>query len=116
VSIDPILKIPGYVEAIGEKPVIAVSPLIGGKALKGPAAKMYEELGVKPSAAAVAKHYQDILTGFVIDNQDRQELEKIERWRIIALVTNILMKNNQDRFRLAEEVLRFCETILNRSR
>jgi len=116
VSIDPILKIPGYVEAIREKPVIAVSPLIGGKALKGPAAKMYEELGVKPSAAAVAKHYQDILTGFVIDNQDRQELEKIERWRIIALVTNILMKNNQDRFRLAEEVLRFCETILNRSR
>jgi len=116
VSIDPIMKITGYREAIRQKPVVAVSPLIGGKALRGPAAKMYEELGVSPSAAAVAKHYQDVLTGFVLDEQDRHELEKIERWRIIALVTDILMKTNQDRFRLAEEVLRFCETILNRSR
>jgi len=116
VSIDPILKIPGYVEAIREKPLVAVSPLIGGKALKGPAAKIYAELGVTPSAWAVASHYKDILTGFIFDEQDHHELEKIERWRIIALVTDILMKNDQDRFRLAEEVLRFCETILNRSR
>lgn len=116
VSIDPILKIPGYCEVIREKPVVAVSPLIGGKALKGPAAKMYQELGETPSAGAVAAHYKDILTGFVFDEQDRHELEKIERWRIIALVTDILMKNDQDRVRLAEEVLRFCETILNRSR
>ncbi|MDY6847346.1 MAG: 2-phospho-L-lactate transferase [Chloroflexota bacterium] len=116
VSIDPILKVSGYSDAVRKKPVVAVSPLIGGRAVKGPAAKMVEELGLKPSAAAVAKHYQDILTGFVFDIQDRQELEKIERWRIITLVTDILMKNNQDRFRLAEEVLRFCGTILNRSR
>jgi LPPG:FO 2-phospho-L-lactate transferase len=73
-------------------------------------------LGVTPSAGAVASHYQDILTGFIFDEQDHHELEKIERWRIIALVTDILMKNDQDRVRLAEEVLRFCETILNRSR
>jgi len=116
VSIDPILKISGYGDAIGEKPVIAVSPLIGGKAIKGPAAKMYEELGVTPSAGAVAQHYKEILTGFVFDRKDCHELEKIEQWRIIALVADILMKNNQDRVRLAEEVIRFCETILNRSR
>ncbi len=116
VSIDPILAIPGYRAAISRKPVIAVSPLIGGKAIKGPAAKMYQELGITPCAAAVARHYKDILSGFVIDNTDHVELEKIERWRIIASVTDILMKSNQDRVRLAEEVLNFGETILNRSR
>ena len=116
VSIDPILGIPGYRDAISQKPVIAVSPLISGKAIKGPAAKMYQELGIKPCASAVAKHYQDLLTGFIVDNLDRVELEKIERWRIIALVTDILMKNNKDRLRLAREVLNFSESILNRSR
>ena len=116
VSIDPILAIPSYRDAISKKTVIAVSPLIGGKAIKGPAAKMYQELGIQPSASAVAKHYQEILTGFIFDNLDRVELEKIERWRIIALVTDILMKNNKDRRRLAQEVLNFSEVILNRSR
>jgi hypothetical protein len=56
------------------------------------------------------------LTGFVFDTIDRSELEKIERWRIISLVTNILMKDEQDRIRLAEEILRFGEMILHRSR
>jgi len=116
VSIDPILAIPGYRDAISQKPVIAVSPLIGGKAIKGPAAKMYQELGIAPCASAVANHYKDFLTGFIFDNQDCHELEKIEAWRIIAIVTDILMMNNQDRLRLAQEVLQFGETILNRSR
>ena len=116
VSIDPILAVRGYREAIAEKPVLAVSPLIGGMALKGPAAKMYQELGIRPSAAAVANHYRKLLTGFVFDHQDAHELEKIQRWRIIALVTDIIMKDNQDRIRLAEEVIRFAERILNRSR
>ena len=116
VSIDPILRVKGYSDAISEKPVVAVSPLIGGKAVKGPAAKMYRELGIEPCASAVASHYQGLLTGFIFDNQDRKELEKIERWRIIPVVTDILMKNKQDRLRLAEEVLKFSETILNRSR
>jgi LPPG:FO 2-phospho-L-lactate transferase len=116
VSINPILAVNGFREAISLKPVIAVSPLIGGRALKGPAAKMYQELGIPPSASVVAKHYRDLLTGFVFDQQDSFELEKIEGWRIIALITDILMKDSQDRHRLAEEVIRFGETILNRSR
>jgi len=111
VSIDPILAVKGYRPAIAQKPVIAVSPLIGGKALKGPAAKMYQELGIAPSASAVANHYRDLLKGFVIDNVDQTELEKIERWRIISLVTDILMKDRQDRIRLARETLEFCESI-----
>jgi len=115
VSIDPILAVPGYRKVLAQKMVVAVSPIIGGKAVKGPAAKMFRELGYQPSAAVIAEHYQDLLTGFVFDKVDRQELEKIERWRIICLVTDTLMKNDQDRIRLAEQVLNFSEAILNRS-
>jgi len=115
VSIDPILAVPGYREALKSKVVIAVSPLISGQALKGPAAKMYRELGVKPCASAVAVHYKDLLKGFVFDRQDHEELEKIERWRIIALLTNIIMKDVADRIRFAEEILEFGEAVLTRS-
>jgi LPPG:FO 2-phospho-L-lactate transferase len=97
------------------KVVIAVSPLIQGQALKGPAAKMYRELGIQPCATAVADHYRDLLTGFVFDQQDEEELEKIQRWRIIPLLTNIIMKDEQDRIRFAEEVLNFGESVLDRS-
>ena len=116
VSIEPILAVPGYLERISQKPVIAVSPIVGGKALKGPAAKMYHELGIQPCASAVANHYRDFLNGFVLDTIDADELEKIERWRIIPLVADIVMKDQQDRVRLAEEVLAFSEMVLNRSR
>ena len=116
VSIDPILAVPGYREAFSSKPVIAISPIIGGKAIKGPAAKMYRELGFRPSACAVASHYRKFLTGFVFDQVDQDQLEKIERWRIIPLVTDILMKNKLDRVRLAEEILIFGKAILHRSR
>ena len=115
VSIDPILSVPGYRSALVGKIVVAVSPLVGGKALKGPAAKMFLELGIEPSAVAVAEHYQGLISGFVFDQQDQHELVKIERWRIIPLLTNIIMKDDQDRLRLAEEVLIFGESILNRS-
>jgi LPPG:FO 2-phospho-L-lactate transferase len=84
--------------------------------LKGPAAKILRELGETPSASAVAAHYRDLLAGFVFDHQDSSEFEKIEGWRIIALVTDILMKNRADRIRLASETLTFSEAILNRSR
>ena len=115
VSIAPILAVPGYLEIIQKKPVIAVSPIVGGRALKGPAAKMYRELGFEPSAAAVAHYYREFLTGFVFDTMDVAELEKIQRWRIIPLVTDIIMKDKPDRARLAREVLAFGETVLNRS-
>jgi len=115
VSIAPILAVPGYLDVIRQKPVIAVSPIIGGKALKGPAAKMYAELGFEPSASAVANNYRDFLTGFIFDAIDKPELEKIQRWRIIPLVTDTIMKDRPDRSRLAKEVLAFGEMVLNRS-
>ncbi len=68
---------------------------------------MYTELGFDPSASAVADHYRDFLTGLVFDTIDDAELEKIRRWRIIPLVTDIIMKDRPDRSRLAKEVLAF---------
>jgi LPPG:FO 2-phospho-L-lactate transferase len=115
VSIDPILVVSGYREAIQKKPVIAISPIIGGQALKGPAAKMYRELGIAPTASAVADHYRGLLTGFIFDQQDHDELEKIERWRIIPMLTDIIMKDKQDRIRFAGEVLEFADLVLQRS-
>ncbi len=70
VSIDPILAIPGVREALTGQTVVAVSPLIGGRAVKGPAAKMFAELGIEPSALAVARHYQGLIQGLVIDESD----------------------------------------------
>ncbi len=70
VSLDPILSIPGIRAAVGACPVVAVSPIIGGQTVKGPAGKMFAELGIPPSAAAVARHYADLLRGFVIDLVD----------------------------------------------
>ena len=72
ISIDPILALRGVRDALGDcaAPVIAVSPVIGGRAVKGPTAKMLHELGLEVSAAAVARHYHDFLDGYVIDDAD----------------------------------------------
>lgn len=107
VSLDPILAVPGTREAVAEKPVIGVSPLVGGQAIKGPAAKMYSELGYQPSALAVAKHYADLLTAFIIDNEDAELQSKISDLGMLAFVTDIVMQNENDRRRLAEEVLEY---------
>ena len=115
VSIDPILSVPGYLATLKMKVVIAVSPLVAGQSLKGPAAKMYRELGFEPSASVVAYHYKDFLSGFVFDNQDHNEFEKIHRWHIITLLTNIIMKDERDRIRFAEEILEFGDMVLSRS-
>lgn len=110
VSIDPILAVPGVREVVSKKKVVAVSPIIGGKAVKGPAAKMYMELEIKPSAKATAYHYGNLLAGFVLDSMDQAESEHISS---PTLNTDTIMKSSQDRFRLAEEVLAFAK-ILNK--
>ncbi len=105
VSIDPILHVLKKID----KPVIAVSPIIGGKTVKGPAAKMYAELGIEPSALAVAEHYHDLLTGFVFDSEDRQLSDNFKRGKI--LVTDTLMNSTSDRARLAMAVLQFVGSL-----
>lgn len=113
VSVDPILKVISLTptplpEGEGKKKVVAVSPIIGGHTVKGPAAKMYSELGIEPSALAVARHYQDLLSGFVLDNTDRHLSDKIE---LRTLVTDTLMNSYADRARLAMEVLHFIGSL-----
>ncbi len=107
VSIDPILQIfspllSGERQGGEGKPIIAISPIIGGKTVKGPAAKMYRELGIQPSALAVANHYRGLLTGFVMDKID---IELVKDLEVQTLVTDTLMKSSEDRRRLAQEVL-----------
>ena len=104
VSIDPILQV---VQQIN-KPVIAVSPIIGGRTVKGPAAKMYSELGIDPSALAVSRHYGNLLSGFVLDSMDDQLSDKI---KTRTLVTNTLMNTFEDRARLATDMLTFIGSL-----
>jgi len=103
VSIDPILRIFPKIE----KPVFAVSPIIGGETVKGPAAKMYRELGIEPSAFAVANHYRGLATGFVLDKIDAQLIESVRGLNMQVLVTNTLMKGHEYRRQLASDVLNF---------
>ncbi len=107
VSIDPILNLSGIREIISNKPVIAVSPIIGGKTIKGPAAKMFLELGMDPGCFEVANHYKDFLSGFVLDSQDHDEASRVSDIGIIPLVTQTIMRSTDDRIRLANEVLEF---------
>jgi LPPG:FO 2-phospho-L-lactate transferase len=102
VSIDPILSLSGIRSALAAKPVLAVSPIIGGQTVKGPAAKMYTELGIQPSALAVANHYSDLLSGFVFDNVDKALAKDFS---IPILITETIMKTRPDRRRLAQDVL-----------
>ncbi|HND91611.1 MAG TPA: 2-phospho-L-lactate transferase [Anaerolineales bacterium] len=104
VSVDPILR----VIPLPKKKIVAVSPIIGGKTVKGPAAKMYAELGIEPSALAVAEHYRDLLSGFVLDNVDAHLSDKI---RTRTLVTDTLMNSLTDRARLAMDVLHFIGSL-----
>lgn len=112
VSIDPILAVAGIRTACAAKAVFAISPIINGDVVKGPAAKMYRELGIQPSAYAVAKHYQDLLHGFIFDLIDKKSKSSIEALGIQTLTTNSIMKDVDGRRRLAKDVLNFIDTLL----
>ncbi len=107
-SIDTILAVTDIRSALNRKKVVAVSPIIGGKTVKGPAAKMYSELGIRPSALAVAEHYSGLLTGFVMDQLDAKLAEEIS---ITTMVTDTLMPTQDDRHRLAQDVLDLIRTL-----
>jgi LPPG:FO 2-phospho-L-lactate transferase len=110
VSIDPILKLPGVDAALRatNAPVIAVSPIVGGAALKGPAAKMFTELQLPSTALAVAEHYGDLLDGFVIDVADAALAPAIEALGVAVHVTQTVMHTLEDRIGLARSTLRFA--------
>ncbi len=108
-SIDPILSLPGMAERIrtATVPKIAVSPIIGGQAIKGPAAKIMQELGLDVSPVGVASHLKHLLTGFVFDTVDQQLQQQIEDLGLRALNTDTLMRSKQDQARLAREIIEF---------
>lgn len=113
-SIDPILGIPGFREWLRRsgKPVVAVSPIVGGAAIKGPAAKIMGELNVPVSAASIARHYRGLIDGLVIDYADSALAAEIERSGIPVHVTSSVMKSVDDRIALADECVEFANRIV----
>jgi LPPG:FO 2-phospho-L-lactate transferase len=113
VSIGPILAVPGMRDLLrsATAPIIAVSPLVKGQALRGPADRMLAGLGREPSAAAIAELYSDFLDGIVIDRQDSVESERIAALSIRVLTTDIIMRDTEGRERLAGEVLEFARDL-----
>jgi LPPG:FO 2-phospho-L-lactate transferase len=109
VSIGPILAVPGMREALASSsvPKIAVSPIVGGRALKGPADRMLASLGHEVSAVGVSRMYEGLVSGMVIDGVDDGERLGIEALGMRVLVTAAIMRDEQDRVRLAREVLGF---------
>jgi LPPG:FO 2-phospho-L-lactate transferase len=110
VSVDPILAVPGYREALAAcgAPVIAVSPIVAGAAIKGPAAKMMGELGLAVTAQAVAEHYRGLIDGFVVDSGDATLAAAIRRPGLEVMVLPTLMTAREEKQRLARDVLRFA--------
>ena len=110
ISIDPILAVPGMRAEIAARraPVVAVSPIIGGHAVKGPTAQMMVQLGIPTSAGAVAEHYRGLLDGFVLDYADADQARAID---LPCLVTRTLMVSEDDKRTLASEVLAFARRI-----
>lgn len=109
VSIDPILSLDGVRAALGRRRAVALSPIVGGRAVKGPLAEMIPRLGARPpSAAAIAGHYGDLLAGLVVERGDETEL-KVYGLPVHATAT--VMSDRADRRRLARELLRFADSL-----
>ena len=109
VSLGPILALPGMREALAASsaPKVAVSPIVGGKALKGPADRMLASLGHEVSAAGVAAMYKGLVDAMVVDRVDEEERAGIEALGMRVLVTDSVMRDAADRVRLEREVLGF---------
>ena len=110
VSVAPILETPGMREALDQTPapIVAVSPIVGGRALKGPAAQMLATLGHEISPLGVARLYAEVIDGLVVDEIDRELAPAIELTGPRVLVTATVMGDEADRRRLAAEVLDFA--------
>ncbi len=112
VSLGPILAIPGMWKLLSASPApkVAVSPIVGGRALKGPADRMLQSLGHEVSATGVARMYEGLLDGFVMDRADGKE-PRISSLGMRFLATDAVMRDEADRERLGREVLEFCSEV-----
>jgi LPPG:FO 2-phospho-L-lactate transferase len=111
VSIDPILGVPGLKDRLlsVKGPKIAISPIINGGAVKGPAAKMMEELGIPSTAMAIANHYKGFIDALVIDHSDSKLFEEIEDTGIKVFITNTVMRTLENKVVLANECLNYID-------
>ncbi len=107
VSIGTILSVKGAREALKatKARVVAISPIVGGAPIKGPADKLMSGLGLEVSAYAVAAHYKDFLDVFIIDNVDSVQKTRMEAMGLNVVVTNTIMKTLQDKVELAKVAL-----------
>jgi len=110
ISVEPILSLPGVRSALSacEAPVIAVSPIIGGRAVKGPTAKMMSELGLAPSAAAVARRYRGLLDGVIVDKADAGDSSD---HGAAVFHASTLMSEIADKIALANRVLEAADAL-----
>jgi LPPG:FO 2-phospho-L-lactate transferase len=109
-SVAPILAVPGVREAIAGR-AVAVSPIIAGRAVKGPAAKIMQELGFAPSALEIARYYRGIVRTLMIDRADAGLAAQIEALGIRAVAEDTLMSGDADRERLARSCLAVLEQV-----
>jgi LPPG:FO 2-phospho-L-lactate transferase len=117
VSIGPILALDAAALALKNRkaPLIAVSPIVGGQAIKGPAAKMMAELGMEISPLGISRHYGTLLDGLVIDRQDEAQRTLIEATGCKVHVCNTIIRSEADRTALAREALSFAQTLSPRT-
>ena len=112
-SIDPILSVKGIKDGLKQNraKVIAVSPIVGGDAVKGPTAKNLRDLGYPVSALAVAKYYSSFINGFVLDKRDEHDASLIESLGIKVFLEDTIMTDLKSKIRLAKRVLDFSKSL-----
>ena len=115
-SVQPILSLPNVRKKLKEirQPVIIVSPIVEGQALKGPTGKIMKELGFDCDVSGIVDYYADIADGIIIDNKDSTYREKIESRGVKVHTSNIVMQSLQDRKDLAKETIQFSEMLCAR--
>lgn len=117
VSIDPILNVYPIQAMVSDLPklVVAVSPIVAGKAIKGPAAKMMGEMGMDVSSAAIANYYGDLIDVFVFDRSDSALLKQEGSLKdLVTFQTDTIMRDRHDRRHLAQQILDFSMELLNK--
>jgi LPPG:FO 2-phospho-L-lactate transferase len=112
-SIDPILAVPGIAATLRDLsvPRVAVCPIVGGQAIKGPTAKLMRELGVEPSPESIARHYRWLIDGLLIDRRDADSATDVEVLNIRCGVADTVMRSEADRDDVARATLALAEAI-----
>jgi LPPG:FO 2-phospho-L-lactate transferase len=112
-SIGPILAIPGIRDSLSKTraKIVGISPIVGGKAIKGPLDKMMESLGLEVSPFSVAQLYSGLMKGYVVDDQDKSIASKITSLGMKVLATNTLMDSMEAKTSLARNTIHFAETL-----